>query len=452
MNQPHTIHEDARDISIFAEVDICVLGGSCTGVFAAVRAARLGAKVALVEMQNSFGGVGTNSLVCVWHSLWDTEGKRQVISGLTEEVMTHLSQRGVVKAHEPTNGGRGFTFNPQELKIDLDELVQNAGIRSFLNTMFVSPHLEDGVLDSIVVENKSGRGAIKAKMFIDATGDGDLAARLGCETYYANHLQPATACALFSGWETLNFGGVKYQDVIANGSAKFNLPEGFAWGGYVPGSTDFMLAGTRVYGANPANADDLTAAEFEGRRQVRAIMDIFKEASPDSKLALSALPSRIGLRESRHVRCEYQLTGDDILHGRRFPDAIANGSYPSDTHHQDKPGITLRYLDGTEVYNHPGQPSVCGRWRKETVENPTFYQIPFRSMLPGTHPNLLIAGRMVDAEPPAHAAIRVMVNMNQTGEAAGVAAYLAMNGNGDVRKLDVDKLRSTLAQGGSIII
>lgn len=174
-------------------------------------------------------------------------------------------------------------------------------------------------------------------------------------------------------------------------------------------------------------------------------MDIFKEASPESKLALSALPSRIGLRESRHIRCGYQLTGDDIRHGRRFPDAIANGSYPSNTHHQDKPGITLRYLDGTEIYNHPSRASVRGRLREGTAENPTYYQIPFRSMLPGIHPNLLIARRMIDAEPPAHVAIRVMVNMNQTSEAAGVAAYLAMNGDGDVRKLEVDKLRSTLA-------
>lgn len=452
MNQSQTIHEDARDIPVIHEADICVLGGSCTGVFAAVRAARLGVKVVLVEKQNCFGGVATVSLVCLWHSLWDEGGFRQIISGLTAEVMTRLSRRGVVKDYGHNNAHRGFMFNPEELKIDLDELVQDAGIRSYLHTMFVAPHMVDGKLDAIIVENKSGRGAIKAKMFIDATGDGDLAARLGCETYFASHLQPATTCAMFSGWDTLNFGETRYQDIIGKNAAKFNLPEGFAWGGYVPGSTNFMLAATRVYEANPANADELTAAEFEGRRQVRAIRDIFNEALPGNTLSLAALPARIGLRESRHVRCGYQLTGDDILLGRRFPDAIANGCYPSDTHHQDKPGITLRYLDGREIYSRPGFPPVEGRWREETAENPTFYQIPFRSMVPGTHSNLLVAGRMIDADPQAHAAIRVMVNMNQTGEAAGVAAYLAMNGDGDVRKLDIDKLRNTLTQGGSIII
>jgi glycine/D-amino acid oxidase-like deaminating enzyme len=447
-----TIHEEARDIPVFGEADVCVLGGSCTGVFAAVRAARLGARVILIEKANCFGGVATISLVCVWHSLWDEGGFRQVISGLSEEVMNRLSRRGVVKDCGVHNPHCGFRFNPEELKIDLDELVQSAGVHSYLHTSFVAPHLKDGELDCVIVENKSGRGAIRAKMFIDATGDGDLAARLGCPVYSSPSPQPSTTCALLSGWDSLDFGEARYQDVIGKNAARYNLPEGFAWGSNVPGSNDnFMLAATRVYGIDPADADDLTAAEFEGRRQVRAIMDIFNEASPDNHLSLAALPSRIGLRESRHVRCSYQLTGEDILLGRRFPDAIANGCYPSDSHHHDKPGITLRYLDGKEVYSRPGYPAVIGRWREETEQNPTFYQIPFRSMLPGTHRNLLIAGRMIDAQPEAHAAIRVMVNMNQTGEAAGVAAYLAL-GSGDVRKTDINQLRSTLQAGGSIII
>jgi glycine/D-amino acid oxidase-like deaminating enzyme len=452
MKTAPTIHEAARNVPVIAEAEICVLGGSCTGVFAAVRAARLGAKVVIVEQQNSFGGVATNSLVCVWHSLWDTTGERQIISGLTEEIIERLARREAIHRHSRTDPNRGFTFNPEELKIELDELVRENGIKTHLHTSFAAPHLTDGKLDAVFVENKSGRGAIRAEYFIDATGDGDLAARLGCQVYFANHLQPATTCALFSGWDTLDFGGRNYQEVLLQHAADFHLPEGFVWGGHVPGSPNFMLAGTRVYGVNPANADDLTAAEFEGRRQVRAIMEIFKQASPESKLALAALPSRIGLRESRHVRCGYQLQGEDVLYGRRFPDAIANGSYRVDIHHQDKPGITLRYLDGREEYCRPGHPAAVSRWRPETAENPTFYQIPYRAMLPGTHPNLLIAGRMVDADPQAHAAIRVMVNMNQTGEAAGVAAYLALAGSGDVRRLNIEQLKSTLADGGSIII
>ncbi len=253
-----------------------------------------------------------------------------------------------------------------------------------------------------------------------------------------------------SGWSTLT---TNFQRAIYENAEAFGIPEGFAWGATVPGSDIFMMAATRVPKANPALADDLTAAEIEGRRQVRALFDIFKKVCPENQLVLQALPSRIGVRESRHVRCLHQLKGEELLYGRRFPDAIANGSYRVDIHHQDKPGNTFKFLDGREVYERPGFPNQQGRWRPETAENPTFYQIPYRSMVPRNGPdNLLVAGRMIDADETAHGAIRVMVNMNQVGEAAGVAAVLALKDGVAARAIDTDRLRNTLTEGGSVII
>ena len=444
--------EPSRTIPIIHEADLCVLGGSCTGLFAAVRAARLGARVVIVEKDNCFGGIATTALVNVWHSLWDTEGRRQIISGLTEEVLERLERRGALERGKVTDPSVGFTFNSEELKIDLDEVAREAGLKIYFHTMFVLPHLDsDDRLDAVIVENKSGRGAIRAKHFIDATGDGDVAARLGCPTYFANHLQPATACARFSNWSSL--GGADYASLIREHGAAFDLPQGFAWGGRVPGSEVYMMAATRVYGINPAEADDLTLGEIEGRRQVRAIQDIIRQHVPTSKLSLEALPARLGLRESRHVRSALQLKGEDILSGRRFDDAIAQGSYRVDIHHQDKPGITLRYLDGTEACHVPGKPTASGRWRAATPENPTFYQVPYRSMLPqGGFENLIVAGRMIDMDPVAHAAVRVMVNMNQTGEAAGVAAALALRAGKGFPHVDPADLRRELAAGGSILV
>jgi hypothetical protein len=287
-------------------------------------------------------------------------------------------------------------------------------------------------------------------MFIDATGDADLAARLGCETYFANHLQPATACARFSGWGTLNETNV--GALIREHGPAYGLPPTFSWGNYVPNSDVYMLAATRIHGINPANADDLTHGEIEGRRQVRAITDILRAHAPGCRLSLEALPSRLGLRESRHICSPYQLTGDDVLSGRAFDDTIAQGSYRVDVHHQDKPGITLRYLDGTEEFHQPGVASTRSRWRSETPVNPTFYQIPYRTLLPLTGPaNVIVAGRMLDVDPIAHAAVRVMVNMNQTGEAAGVAAVLALESNQPLRDLNVSTLRAKLIAGGSAL-
>ena len=448
----NTLNEPARDIPVIHEADVCVLGGSCTGLFAAIRAARLGARVVIVEKDNCFGGVATTAMVNVWHSLHDTEGKKQIIAGLTEETMNRLDRRGAILRHERTNPSRGFTFNSEELKIELDELAREAGLKIYLHTQFAAPAplFEDNRLSAVFVENKSGRGAIRARVFVDATGDADLAARLGCETYFANHLQPATACARFSGWGTLNEANV--GALIREHGPAYGLPPTFAWGNYVPNSDVYMLAATRIHGINPANADDLTNGEIEGRRQVRAIADILRAHAPGCRLSLEALPSRLGLRESRHIRSPYQLTGDDVLSGRAFADTIAQGSYRVDVHHQDKPGITLRYLDGREEYHRPGFPSENGRWRPETAVNPTYYQVPYRSLLPLAGPdNVIVAGRMLDVDPTAHAAVRVMVNMNQTGEAAGVAAVLSLETNQPLRDLNVATLRAKLTAGGSAL-
>jgi hypothetical protein len=434
-------------LPVYDEVDICVLGGSCTGVFAAVRAARLGATVAVVEKQNAFGGVATNAMVNIWHSLLDTEFKQQIIAGLTSETMDRLARRKAV-VNSKKSASAGFTFNSQELKIELDELVLESGIHPYLHTIFSEPYLNhDGTLAGVVIDNKSGRGIIKAKYFIDATGDGDLCHRLGLETYTNDLLQPPTTCAHFEGWDTNEF-----YELLKLHRDEYNIPEGFVWGATLPSTHTFMLAGTRVYGVNCAVANDLTKAEMEGRRQIRAIMDMMRKYGPSDKLGLVALPSQIGIRETRHIKCLYQVSDDDALYGNHFDDAIANGSYRLDLHHQDKPGLTFKYLDGTEVYSRPGYPEEKKRWREETKTNPTFYQVPLRSLIPPKFDNLMIAGRMVDASKISFSGIRVMVNMNQLGEAAGVTSFLALNQDKPVRKIDFTVVRNELKKGGSIII
>lgn len=436
-----------ESIPVINDVDICVLGGSCTGVFAAVRAARLGASVAIVEKQNAFGGVATNAFVNIWHSLKNTEYDRDIIAGLTAEVIDRLSMRdAVVKTSNDPSAG--FKFNSQELKVELDELVLESEITPYLHTLFSEPYIdENGNLSGIIVDNKSGRGIIKAKYFIDATGDGDLCYRLGLETYTSDLLQPPTTCAHFEGGI-----GNDFFELLREHREEFNIPEGFVWGNTLPSTSTYMMAGTRVYGANCAIADDLTKAEIEGRRQIRAIMDMMRKYRPDNKLKLVGLPSQIGIRETRHIKCLYQVSDEDASLGIRFDDAIANGSYRLDVHHQDKPGLTFYYLDGTEVYARPGYPYEEKRWREETKTNPTFYQVPLRSITPPKYDNLMIAGRILDASLMAFSGIRVMVNMNQLGEAAGVTSFLALNQNKSVRDVDFKTVRKELKKGGSIII
>jgi hypothetical protein len=181
-------------------------------------------------------------------------------------------------------------------------------------------------------------------------------------------------------------------------------------------------------------------------------MDMMRKYSPNNKLKLVGLSSHIGIRETRHIKCLYRVSDDDALYGKRFDDAIANGSYRLDVHHQEKPGLTFYYLDGTEVYSRPGYPNETKRWREEMETDPTFYQVPLRSIIPSKYDNLMIAGRMLDASLIAFSGIRVMVNMNQLGEAAGVTSYLALDQNKPVRDIDHNSVRNELKKGGSIII
>jgi len=451
-----TIHESARQVPVAAEVDLCVVGGSCTGLFAAVSAARLGARVAIIESNGFFGGSATASLVSVWHSLYDTTEERRIIAGLSQEMIERLGRRRAVHLYTPANGPSHTVLNTEELKVELDQLAAEAGIQPFLHAQFAAPVVEDGRLTAVIFEDKSGRRAVRGSHFIDATGDGDLIARAELPWYKPDHLQPPTTCAIIRG-----LGGIKQRHpdfdlthVAFDPAYPQALQRGFLWSARVPGSQDdTMVAGTRLFGVDSTDADQLTSAEIEGRRQVRAICDILRENFlEDEAVPLVALPTRIGLRESRHARCLHQLTEAELLRGHRFPDAIANGTYRVDIHHMDKPGITFRYLDGREEYSVPGRPTEVGRWPEDGAERATFYQIPYASLVPQGSTNVLAAGRLVDADQGAYGAVRVMVTCNQTGEAAGTAAYLALNGGIGVADVDAQQLRSAMAAAGSIII
>ncbi len=436
-----------EDVSVVGEADVCVLGGSCTGVFAAVRAARLGADVVIVEKQGHFGG--TALATCTWHSLLDTAFEKRIIAGLTQETVERLSARGAVD-FVGGNPSLGCVFRPGDLKVVLDRLVLEDRITPHLHALFTRPVVEEGELTGVVVETKSGRGVIRARMFVDATGDGDLCARLGLRQYGYDALLPPTTCAFLAGWPSE--AAFDVGDELRRHGDEHGVEPGFVWGTFLPGTDVYMLAGTRVRGVNCADAGDLTRAEIEGRRQVAAIMDLLHKERPELQAVLHDFPAGIGVRDTRHIKCQYQLSGADVLEGRRFPDAIANGSYRVDIHHQDKPGITFMHLDGRTVYLQPGLPAQWSRWREPATTDPTFYQVPLRSLIPGTYDNLILAGRMLDADKTAFSAVRVMVNANQMGEAAGVAAYLALSDSVPVQHVDADAVRRELARGGSIVI
>mgnify|MGYP006284986789 CR=1 FL=1 len=444
------IHEPARDIPVVEECDLVVVGGSCTGVFAAVRAARLGLKVSIVEKQNCFGGMATAGNVSIWHKLYNVANDQQIIGGLTQEVIDRLKKRRAVYTRGATNR---FELNTEELKIELDELVSESRITPYLNTMYSSCVSDNGELKAVIIENKDGRTAIRGRWFVDATGDADVARHLGVPLHSPQPLQPPTLCAKMYGMDSL--GEFDWQQAVREHGAEFGLEPDWGWGHAVPGIPGLqMRADNHIFGVDVSDAQQLTRGEIEGRRRVRALMDLIRKYGPEtSEIVLADLAAALGARETRRIQAVYQLTGEDVLYGRRFDDAIANGCYPVDTHHSDGAGITFKFLDGTQqVIRERGLEPEKGRWRDTIDRDPTFYQIPYRCLVTEKTPNLIMAGRMLDADKTAFSAVRVMVNLNQTGEAAGVGAYLGIQDGCAAADLNPQRLRKTLADGGSVIL
>ena len=247
------IMEGPRDVPVVHECDVCVLGGGCTGVFAAVRAAQMGASVVLVEKQNAFGGAATSGLVAMWHRLYSNNSAEQIIGGLTHEVIRRLQRIHAVTDHG--NGRGNFTLNTSELKIELDRLVVENGIAPYLHTLYVAAQTEGSCVDAVCIENKNGRQAIRAKVFVDATGDGDLAKDAGLPFEIRDGLQPPTTCAKVSGLPDSIHG------LISAHRDEFGLVPDHGWGARIPGSpgVDFC-AYTHVFGTVASDATQLTAA------------------------------------------------------------------------------------------------------------------------------------------------------------------------------------------------
>ncbi len=416
-NTMKTIQEQPRDIPVVQECDVCVLGGSCTGVFAAVRAAQLGARVALIEKQNAFGGVATMGLVSVWHSLFSRKTKKPIIGGLTKEMLDRLRKVGGV------SGSGNFRINTQELKIELDRLVLENKVTPYLHTYYAAPLLDGKQVKAVFIENKDGRQAIVAKAFVDATGDGDLAKDLGLPFEVREGLQPPTTCAHVSG---LPKGTMK---LAMEHREEFGLQQDAGWGADVPGGNGVhMAAYMHVFNTNAADAGQLTRGEMEGRRKVRAYMDVARKyGGKNNKPCLIALGA-LGIRETRSFKANYVLTGDDVVSCKRFPDAIANGTYPVDIHDAKTGKFHFTKLKGD------------------------FYQIPLSCLVTAKAPNVVLAGRSVSADRAAFGGIRVMVNLNQTGEAAGVTAATAVETDAAVAAVPAEVVRKRLADKGAIVI
>ena len=410
--------------------DVVVVGGGPGGIAAAASAARNGATTCLIERYGFLGGMATAGLVNPWMPTGSTLAA-EIVAGVYQEVRDALRRREQARGQEEIHGGR--TFDEEDLKVILDEMMRSSGVDVWFHTHFIDAKTARRRIRTIRVVNKSGELTIEGKVFIDASGDGDLSLRAGAEVQFGRasdgRVQPMTLC--------FRMGGVDINRIPPRDEVHRRFTEARATREWInprdnilcfpsvhPGVIHFNT--TRVLG-DPVDARRLSAAEMEGRAQVQEMVAFLRENIPGyEKAYLDHTAPQIGVRESRRVIGDYVLTVEDVLGAQKFKDGICRGAYAVDIHSPTGAGTDLRQLE-------PG----------------TSYEIPYRCLVPNGVMNLLVASRCISATHEAHSSLRVMPIVMGIGQAAGTAAAMCARENKTPRRLSARELRKTLKEQGA---
>ncbi len=424
---------------ILCRADILVVGGGAAGTLAAVAAARRGAEVVVVESQGALGGSHTLGGVDTFYGFYAPGAStRRIVGGLSYEVVERLLAQDAAFARPNTFGaGTGITYDIEALKIIYETMVLEAGGKLLYHTEAVDVVVEDGQLRGVVTASKAGLRSILADVIVDASGDADVAARAGAPFELAGSegrpVQSLSMIFFMGNVDTARAFAVPQAErtrvmkqAVESGRYRLTRVGGSIHATPHPGLVHANL--TRLPNVDATNPFALTQAEVEGRWQVQEYVRFLKAEMPGFEQAYLAMTaSMIGIRETRRLVGEYVLTGDDVVQGRRFEDAVACCAAPIEDHHA-----------GLDV-----------QWRY--VQGDGYYQIPYRSLLPLEVENLLVAGRCLSATHEAQASARNSAQCMAMGEAAGVAAQLALTCGAAPRQVPVADLRNALVAQGVLL-
>lgn len=429
--------EDARKIPILGSYDVIVCGGGASGFPAAAAAARNGARVLLIERYGFLGGTATAAMMVQFGS--SSDGVRLLSGGFVVEFLKKMSQSGSVLDDPKTFS---MTFSPDHMILVVQEMLLEAGAELLFHTQVVDVVMDGNNVTGIIVENKSGRGVYHAKIFIDATGDGDLAARSGAGFDIGRSedgkMQPVSLEILVGGVDStrVDLQG-KLSDAINNASdQEWPIPTKriFSWAEVPKAGTDpehrcYFINATNVLDVDGTDAQDLTRAEIESRRQVGPLIDFLRNhAAGFENCHLERTACQVGIRETRRIQGKYTLTADDVLSARHFSDGIVPAHNNIDVHD----------VDGLDFEHYH-------------LEQGTHYQIPYRSLLPAKIQGLIVAGRAISADHRALGSTRVMCVSMPIGEAAGIAAALSLKCRTLPSYLDPAKIRRKMKSNGYVI-
>ncbi len=450
--------------------DVVIAGGGLAGCAAAIAAARQGLDTCLIEASGVVGGAATNGLVAPISSL---SGNITNVSfgGILQEFL----DLNIAKAKEMCKSNYNPITSLHTTKYVLLEMLYNAGVKVLFHTFIVDTELKNDYLQAVLVATKAGIQKIEGKMFIDCTGDGDVAVRTNATMVYGNSdgelssvvnagnkddidgdykgkVQPCSVMFNMGGVNvseglkfmnitiTYDMLGITKEDFLnweyantlgfeVDESDVVPMPQGRVW--LCPGihKNEAVINMSRVIDVDPTDPISLADGEVKAGRQVFAIVSFLQHFIPGFENAyLIDSANSLGIRESRRLLGEYMLSGNDVIECVSFTDTIAHGSYIIDIH---DPTGKRKALGG----------AIKG----------DYYSIPYRSLITKKCKNLAVAGRLISADHVAMSSTRIQGTCMLTGEACGTAAFFAKQKNNSFIDIDVNELQNQLTKNGVYI-
>lgn len=450
-----------KQINRVIKTEVLVIGGGAAGFGAAVAATRNGAETLLIEQAEMLGGMATAGLVGPFMTCYNDAPTEQIVKGIFDELCVRTEEKGGAIHPSKVEGMSTYSsyyvkshchvtpFLSETLAIVMEDMVLEAGAKILYHVQLCDVLSENGRITGVIAAMKEGLTRIEASVYIDCTGDADVAYYAGAECISGDEtdgvMQPVT---LF--FEVGNIDREKFVGALEEKKAegRLGIPGENCWSWFIKeakekgewtidrneiGNYEQPIEGrwkintTRIAHIDATNTEEITRAMIEGRKQVQQVVRFMKKYVPGcEKMQLLQVASTLGVRETRHIKGKYKLTADDIMGRKHFEDAICTFAYAVDIHNSEGGGATFHQVND-------------------------YYTIPFRCLVPEKTENLLVAGRCISGTSEAAASYRVIPCCVATGQAAGTAAGLAVRKKERLEQLDMAELQKILIEQGAVI-
>lgn len=431
-----------KELPVTHEADVVVIGGGPGGLGAAVLAARAGAKVLLVERYSILGGMATMGEVhpFMWNHI-GPDGTERV--SLDSPVYLDWLQKMTAywpacspnarMDHRQAFSYRDHIISKEIASLAAEDLCLEAGVQLLYHHHLADVIMDGETIQALVLFSKSGYTAVKAKMYVDCSGDADLAAKAGCPFEFggdSGYCQPMTLCFKLCKVDRLRKPDGKtitqmYLDAKARGEIDCPREDILTFDWFAPDVIHFNT--TRVIKHDGTNGVELSDAEIIARRQMRQLLAFFRAKVPGFEhCEIFSMANHIGIRETRRVKGLAYLTREDFIKRNKFADAIARVNYPVDIHNPGGSGTEMIHMDNND-----------------------WYEIPYGCIVPQRSKNLLVGGRPISVDHAIHSSMRVMPPACSVGQAAGVAATMAAESGKTPAELDGKAVRAKLVSLGA---